>query len=264
MFGIDNQSQKIPTRTHPETGISWVQDTYPVHEIINSPRENKEDPTRCSQINGEDISVSKRGSPICGQSNSYYASPPNSPPSLQSTAIPDELCASRGSSAGRGDQQIQFCSAAGSNEQIRSIMVDIPRQEIPVNPCCPTSPICDNRVRCIQPGLGCRIEWPDQDRRHLVSTGTGTSHQLPGAVSSVPSPASIWEDLDRRSGALLLGQRDGSDIHQSQGRHCLQPSVPVSNHNLELVHCKEHLAHSGAPAWSPQCNSESGVTFNPR
>ena len=33
---------------------------------------------------------------------------------------------------------------------------------------------------------------------------------------------------------------------------------------LELVHCKEHLAHSGAPAWSPQCNSGSGVTFNPR
>ena len=98
MFGIDNQSQQIPTRTHPETGISRVRDTHPVHDIINSPRENKEDPTRCSQINGEDISVSKRGSPICGQSNSYYASPPNSPPSLQSTAIPDELCPSRGSS----------------------------------------------------------------------------------------------------------------------------------------------------------------------
>ena len=36
------------------------------------------------------------------------------------------------------------------------------------------------------------------------------------------------------------------------------------NHNLELVHCKEHLTHSGAPTWSPRCNSGPGVMLSPR
>ena len=53
-------------------------------------------------------------------------SSPNGTPSLQSTAIPDELCAPRGSGIGRDDKQIQPCSAVRSDEQIQPIMVDIP------------------------------------------------------------------------------------------------------------------------------------------
>ena len=155
MLGADNQSQKISARAYPEAGISWFQDTQPVNDIINSPREIEEDPTGRSQISGQDISVSKGGSPVCGQSNTYHVSFPNGTPLLQSTAISDELCAPRGSGTGRGDQQIQHCSAVRSNEQIRPIMVDIPRQEVPVNPSCSTSPIRNNRVQCIQQELGC-------------------------------------------------------------------------------------------------------------
>ena len=264
MFGVDNQSQKISARTDPEAGISWFRDTQSVNDIINSPREIEEDPTGCSQTSGQDISVSKGGSPVCGQSNSYHASSPDGTPSLQSTAIPDELCAPRSSSTGRGDQQIQHCSAVGSNEQVRPIMVDIPRQEVPVNSSRSTSPIHNNRVRCIQQGLGCSAEWPDSDRRSMVSAGTGASHQLPGVASSISSLAGIWEDLDRHSGALPLGQCDGCDIHQPEGGHCLQAAVPVSNHNLELVHCEENHTHSRTPTWSPQYNSGPGVTFSPR
>ena len=98
----------------------------------------------------------------------------------------------------------------------------------------------------------------------MVSTGTGASHQLPGIASSICSLAGIREDLDRHSGSLLLGQCDSCHIHQSEGRHCLQSAVPISNHNLELVHCKENHTHSRTPTGSPQYNSRPGITFCPR
>ena len=142
-------------------------------------------------------------------------------------------------------------------------MVDIPRQEILVNPNYSSSFICDHRVQCIQQGLGCSVEWPDLDRRNLVSTGTGPSHQLPGVIGSVSSIASIREDLVRYSSALPFGQCNSSNIHQPERRHSLQTAVPTSNHNLELVHGKEYLCHGRTLAGSLQYNSGRGATHSP-
>ena len=191
-------------------------------------------------------------------------SSPISSPALQSTPIPDELRALRGSGTGDVSQQIQHGSAIRSNEQIRPIVVDSPGQGFPVNPNCPSTPFGINRVRCIQQGLGCRPERPDPNGRYLVNAGTGTPYQLSGAVSSFSSLASIREDLGKHGGTLPLGQCDGSSIHKSEGRYSLQTAVPTSNHNLELVCCKEHLAHGGTPARASQYNSRSGITLSPR
>ena len=264
MSGPTSQSQKVYTRPVSEDGISWLRDTLSDNDAIDSSRENEEDSTRCSQTNDQTISVSKRGSSVCGQSNSYHAGPPNSSPPLQSTAIPDELCALRGSGTGDGNQQIQHGSAIRSDEQVRPIMVDILGQEFPVNPNCPSTSFSVNRVRCIQQGLGCCAKCPDPNWGYLVSAGTGAPHQLPGAISSIPSLASVRENLGKHGGTLPLGQCDGSNIHKSEGRHSLQTVVPTSNHNLELVCCKEHLAHGGTSAGASQYNSRPGVTLSPR
>ena len=143
MSGPTSQSQKVYTRPVSEDGISWLRDTLSDNDVIDSSRENEEDSTRCSQTNDQ---TSKRGSSVCGQSNSYHAGPPNSSPPLQSTAIPDELCALRGSGTGDGNQQIQHGSAIRSDKEVRPIMVDILGQEFPVNPNCPSTSFSVNRV----------------------------------------------------------------------------------------------------------------------
>ena len=62
----------------------------------------------------------------------------------------------------------------------------------------------------------------------MISAGTGASHQLPGVVNSISSLAGIREDLNRHSSALLLGQCDSCDIHQPEGRHCLQSAFQLA------------------------------------
>ena len=143
-------------------------------------------------------------------------------------------------------------------------MMDIPGQEFSVNPNCPSTSFSVNIVRCIHQGLGCCAKWPDPNWRYLVSAGTGIPHQLPGAISSISSLASIRENLGKHGGTLLLGQCDGSNIHKSEGKYSLQTVVPTSTHNLELVCCKEHPAHGGTSARAPQYNSRPGVTLSPR
>ena len=98
----------------------------------------------------------------------------------------------------------------------------------------------------------------------MVSSRTGASHQLPGIASSLSSLANIWEDLDRYISALPLGQCNGCDIHQPEGRHCLQSAVPISNYDLELVCCEGNHTHSRTPTGSPQYNSRPRVMFSPR
>ena len=262
--GSNGQPQKICASAYTEARISGLPSPLPVNDIDNSTRENEEDPTRCPQTSGQDISLSEGGSSVCRQSSSYHASPPNSATPLQSIAIFNELCAPRGSGTGGGNEQVQYCGAIRSDEQSRPIMVDIHRQDVPVNSSCSTSPISDDRVRCIQQGLGRGAKRPDSNRRYLVSAGTGAPHQLFGATGSIPSFASIREDLGEHSSALSFRQCDSSNVYQPERRHCFPFTVPVSNHNLELVHCKGHLTNSGAPAGSPQYNSGPRVSLDPR
>jgi len=111
--------------------------------------------------------------------------------------------------------------------------------------------------------MGCSVKWPDSNRNNLVSTGKGTSHQLSGVTCSVSSNANVREDLDRYSSALPFGQCNSSNVHQPERKHSLQTAVPTSNHNLELVHCKEYLTDSRILAGSPQYNSGPEVTHSP-
>ena len=73
--------------------------------------------------------------------------------------------------------------------------------------------------------MGCSVKQPYSDKKNLVSTGTGASHQLPGVTGSVSSIASIWEDLDGYSSALPFGQCNSSNIHQPEKRHSLQTAA---------------------------------------
>jgi len=91
-------------------------------------------------------------------------------------------------------------------------------------------------------------------------TGTGASYQLSGVTGSISSIASVWEYLDRYSSALPSGQCNSSNIHQPES---LQTAVPTSNHNLELVHCKEYFTDSRTLAGSPQYNNKPGVKHSP-
>ena len=149
----DCQSQEIYFRTNPEARVSGFRNTLPVNVAINSRGENEENPTGFPQTVGPDSSVSEGDSPICRQSNCYHASIAISSPSLQSTTVSDEFCAPDESHTERGEWEVRYCSTAEPIKQSRSVLVAIPGQEVRVKPHCTNSPVCDNRVRCIQQGL---------------------------------------------------------------------------------------------------------------
>ena len=103
--------------------------TLPVNvAVINSPGETEEG---CLQIVGPEISVSEGDSPICMQSNCYHARIAISSPSLQSTTVSDEFCAS-------DEWEVQYCGTAEPIKQSQSVLVAITRQEVLVKPITPT------------------------------------------------------------------------------------------------------------------------------
>ena len=161
---------------------------------------------------------------------------------------------------GGDEQQIQHISPAESNEQSRSIMVAIAGQEVTVKPYRTNSPVCDNRVRRIQQGLGSSTGWPNSNRRCLVSGGGEPPHQLSGIAGSVSSPPSLREELDGYNSPLPFRQCNCSNLYQSEGRYHLCPAVPVSNNCVDLVRFQEHHTHCRTPPGSPQHDSRSRIT----
>jgi len=139
-------------------------------------------------------------------------------------------------------------------------MVAIPRQKVAVKPYCTNSPISDNRVRCIQKGLGCSTQWPGSNSRCLVSGGEEPPHQLPGVAGSISNPSGLWEELDCHNSPLPSRQCDSSDLHQSEGRHHFCSATSVSTHYVDLVCLQKYHAQCGAPSRSPQHNSRSQIS----
>ena len=261
--GSNGQSQEISAGAHSDTRVFGFRDKLSNQQTVNPTGEIEENPAKCTEATSPGISISAGSSPVCGQSDSYPASPANCTPSLQSTAVPDEFCIPRGPPLGGNSCKVQHSSAARSSKQDRPIVVDLPRQELPINPNRPTSPIDNHRVRCIQPGLGSSIEWPNSDGGYLVNTG-GAPHQLSRAAGSLLSSPGICQELDGDSNSFQFGQCNSSDIHQSEGRHRLHSAVSVGSQYLDMVHLEGHHHHSRTPPRSPQYDSRPGITYSPR
>jgi len=83
---------------------------------------------------------------FCREGYSYNTSIAASPSLLLNTAVSDELSLPSGLHTEGDECKIQHYSSAGSNEQSRSILVAIPRQEVTIKPYCTNSPISNNRI----------------------------------------------------------------------------------------------------------------------
>ena len=59
----------------------------------------------------------------------------------------------------------------------------------------PTMPYSDGALRCIQQGLGGSSQWPNTDRRSMVTRGSSLPYKLSRVVSSLPGNQSFREDL---------------------------------------------------------------------
>ena len=255
----DGQPQEVDSITCPELGIPGVQHQLPNNANITTSREDEENTTGFQSITGSAVSISSSDSPVCGQDNSYPASPTNSSSALQSSTVSDELGCSSQLYPGRDNRQVQHYSTTGPREQNRSNMVELTEQEGFINPCYTTSTISDHRVRCIQPGLGCCTGGTNPDWRSLDGRGSNASYQLSGTASSLSCDQGIWEGLKRHSSPTPYGQYNSSFICQSQGRYNLSQAVQTSHHDVDLVHFSEHHIDSRTPSRPPQCDSRPGI-----
>ena len=201
---------------------------------------------------------------IRGESSSNSSGTTLGSPTLQSLTVPNEcnpssLISGCGVS---GPRKVQYEGALGRGEQDRFEMVETAGQEeVGIsNPASKT--YSDDRIRCLNQGLGSSTEHSDKNRRCLVSSGSLKPHQLLGVAGSIPGSQGIWRVLDRPDSPAPDGQLYSSDICKPKRGHLLSELVPASHFHLGVVPGQEHYTGCRAPPWTSQYSSRCRIKMS--
>ena len=150
------QSDKVSVNSTTKDGILGVSGRFSDTASNIPSREAEEDPTVGTTPPSPTEGLSERCGKVCGQSLSIHKSNMASPIALQSTAVSDQLSDSREPWPNRAcnyEIQCQLESNQGGREQPK--LVDIPGPESANTiPNIVSNIKYDNRVRCLQQGLG--------------------------------------------------------------------------------------------------------------
>ena len=122
----------------------------------------------------------------------------------------------------------------------------------------------DDRLQCIQQGLGSYTEQQVMDRWCMVNKGGSAPHQLPRAPGCLPNSPSFQEDLGRDHNSVMYRQCHSSDIYKPEGRYNFQSVISVSSINMELVHSKEPPPGGRTSPRTSQYNGGPGIMVNQR
>ena len=209
--------------------------------------------------------LSERCDKVCGQSLSIHKSNMPSPIALQSTAVSDQLSDAREPWSNRAcnyEIQCQFESNQGGREQPN--LVDIPGPESANTiPNIVLNTKYDNRVRCLQQGLGS----PTRRTEHWGKVVAGrilTPHKLPRVIGSLPGTVELCQAQLQYDNSDENGQCHSSDIHQQARRDTLSPVVSNDLDNMGVEPAEEYIPNSRTSPREGECCSRSGIKSDER
>ena len=255
VFGTTDQQGEVLANPLPTDGIFRLPPMLPVITDISPGRENDENSTRCCKDPITGTSYGPGAGQIRGESSSNSSGTTLGSPTLQSLTVSNE-CNPSSLISGCGitrPQKVQYEGAFGWGEQGRFEMVEAAGQEeVEIsNPASKT--YSDDRIRCLNQGLGGSTEHSDRNRC-LVSSGSLKPHQLPRVAGNISGSQGIWQVLDWPDSPAPDGQLYSSDICKPKRGHLLPELVPASHFHLGVVPGQEH--HTGCRA-SPRTSQYS-------
>ena len=116
----------------------------------------------------------------------------------------------------------------------------------------------NNRIRCVQEGLGSQLPrskyW-----RPLVSSGKDPPHQLSRTPSCLSGSEVICLQADSNLDPSSSGQHYSNHLPEQNGRYPFTFTLETGCGNLELVHHKEFDYPCRAPSRNRGCASRLGV-----
>ena len=117
----------------------------------------------------------------------------------------------------------------------------------------------DNRIRCVQKGLGSQLPrskyW-----RPLVSSGKDPPHQLSRTTSCLSSSEVICLQPESNLDPSSSGQHYSNRLPEQNGRYPFTFTLKTGCGDLELVHRKELDYPCRAPSRNRECTSRLGAT----
>ena len=121
----------------------------------------------------------------------------------------------------------------------------------------------DNRIRCVQKGLGSQLPrskyW-----RPLVSSGKDPPHQLSRTTSCLSSSEVICLQPESNLDPSSSGQHYSNRLPEQNGRYPFTFTLKTGCGDLELVHRKELDYPCRTPSRNRECASKLGVTTQDR
>ena len=112
----------------------------------------------------------------------------------------------------------------------------------------------DNRVRCLQHGLGSSA-GRNADWGSLVNERGLKPYQLPRAAGSVSSSTMLCKTEAQHDYPLKDGQYHRGDVHKQDGGHPIRGTLPTSPDHMELESASEYISDSRIP---PRGGEHSG------
>ena len=119
------------------------------------------------------------------------------------------------------------------------------------------------RDRCFSAGMGCSLPGK-KNRGTMVTRGNLSSHQLSGAVSSLPGTKNICERVSRCYSTPEDGQCNSSNISEQDGRNSFATPLHSSSNPVGLVPREKHLGQGRAPARNPKYSCRHRVQSDER
>ena len=263
--GPSCQLHKVSAKSTTENGVLGVCSGYS-NTTFNFPsREAEENPTISTTSSSPTKCVSERSGKVCGQGLSIHESNMASPIALQSTAVFNQFSSAReiGSTRPCGFE-IQCQSESHQGGEERSNLVAIPGQKAAnAIPNIAQNTRHDNRVRCLQQGLGSstgRTEY----RGQVVTGGNLTPHKLSRAIGSLPGTAKLCQVQSLYDNSDKIGQRHSGDVYQQARGHAFSPVVSTGLDNMGMVPGERYTLTSRTSPREGECNSGSGIASDER
>ena len=253
--GPDSELEEVTADPNSGNGIPGVPSQLSFSTVALPIRETEENPAGCTLPLKERHGVGQGLGKICGKSNGFSSGHMAGSTTLQSSAENGNLNCPTGPASGEQSFEVCLHAKPQSRSQGRPQLVGLPGQTpAPGFPNTSTDPGHDNRVRCLQHGLGSSA-GRNADWGSLVNERGLKPYQLPRAVSSVSSSTVFCETEAQHYNPLEDGQRHCGDIHKQDGGHPIRGTLPSSPDHMELVSAAEHISDSRI---SPRGGEHSG------
>ena len=239
-FGVGCQQRQIHSGPFTLPRIPGVLHQHCVNADPPSQGQNEEARTEGSVPINTQIGVSQGASQLHWQSLRLFSGNPNCPTSLQGTTENGQYCYTILSVSGRNSEEVLYSTFTDCRSPRGFNMVDQSSSKVLHSPNSTSNSNSDDRIRCFKHGMGSSM--PERKNRGLmVKKGSSSSHKLPGAPGSLPSPEILHEREGRPDYPSENGQHYRPDLHQQDGRGTLTPVMFTSSGDVELVLEEKHL-----------------------